>query len=130
MKASVEVICYKVRPLKNGEYPLMLRITKSRKRKYVSTGLSIDSKFWDFSKNKPRRNCPNKEQITTIIEQKTQRYLQQITEYKAEERDYTLNSLVQRVENPIIKHSFGSYLDQYTHSLIIEKRLGYSTVTL
>jgi len=36
MKASVEAICYKVRPLKNGEYPLMLRITKSRKRKYVS----------------------------------------------------------------------------------------------
>ncbi|MFQ8805931.1 MAG: Arm DNA-binding domain-containing protein [Alistipes indistinctus] len=33
MKASVEVIYYKVRPLKNGEYPLMLRITKSRKRK-------------------------------------------------------------------------------------------------
>ena len=45
MKTHVEVICYKVRPLKNGEYPLMLRITKSRKRKYVSVEMSIEEKL-------------------------------------------------------------------------------------
>ena len=125
-KASVEVICYKVRPLKNGEYPLMLRITKSRKRKYVSLGISIDQKFWDFDKNKPKRNCPDREQIISLIEQKTQEYRQQITEYKAEERDYTLNSLVQRVENPVIKQTFGIYFDLFLNTLLTEKRLGYA----
>jgi integrase len=126
MKTSVEVICYKARPLKNGEYPLMLRITKSRRRKYVSIGLSVDPKFWDFAKKRPKRNCPDRENIIALIDQNTLRYSQQITEYKAEGRDYTLNSLVQRVESPIIKHSFGSYLDQFIQSLIIEKRLGYA----
>ena len=126
MKASVEVICYKVRPLKNGEYPLMLRITKSRKRKYISIGISVDPKFWDFDKNKPKRNCPDKEHIITLIEQKTQEYRRQITEYTAEERDYTLNTLVLRVEKPISKQTFGNYFDQYIQSLIAEKRLGYA----
>ena len=41
MKANIEVICYKYKPLKDGTLPLMLRVTKDRKRKYVSLGLSL-----------------------------------------------------------------------------------------
>jgi len=126
MNTTIESILYTSKTLSNGEHPIMLRLTKERKRKYISLHLSLEAKFWDFTKNKPRRNCPNKEQITTLIEQVIQRYSQQITEYKAEGRDYTLNTLVQRVESPVIKHTFGTYLDQFIHSLIAEKRLGYA----
>ena len=59
MKANIEVICYKYKPLKDGTLPLMLRVTKDRKRKYVSLGLSLHEKFWDFEKGKPKRNCPS-----------------------------------------------------------------------
>ena len=38
---SVEVICYKVRPLRDNTYPLMLRLTQHRKRKYISLGVSV-----------------------------------------------------------------------------------------
>ena len=65
MKASTEVVCYKYKPLKDGTLPLMLRVTKDRKRKYVSLGLSLHEKFWDFEKGKPKRNYPDKEQIGT-----------------------------------------------------------------
>lgn len=54
MKANIEVICYKYKPLKDGTLPLMLRVTKDRKRKYVSLGLSLHEKFWDFEKSKPK----------------------------------------------------------------------------
>lgn len=65
MKANVEVICCKSKPLKDGYFPLMLRITKDRKHKYVSCGISLHERFWDFDKNKPKRNYPDKEQIGT-----------------------------------------------------------------
>uniref|UniRef100_UPI003FEFF69B Arm DNA-binding domain-containing protein n=1 Tax=Alistipes shahii TaxID=328814 RepID=UPI003FEFF69B len=74
MKANIEVICYKYKPLKDGTLPLMLRVTKDRKRKYVSLGLSLQEKFWDFEKGKPKRNCPNKEQIERLIAAKTAEY--------------------------------------------------------
>ena len=67
MKANIEVICYMYKPLKDGKLPLMLRVTKDLKRKYVSLGLSLHEKFWDFEKGKPKRNCPNKEQIERLI---------------------------------------------------------------
>ena len=43
----------------------MLRITKDRKHKYVSCGISLHERFWDFDKNKPKRNYPDEEQIRT-----------------------------------------------------------------
>ena len=43
MNATIEVICYKWKKLKNEKHPLMLRVTKDRKRKYVSLGVSDEA---------------------------------------------------------------------------------------
>ena len=60
LNTYVEVICYKSKRLSNGEFPLMLRITKASKRKYVSLGVSIDERFWDFKKCRLKNNCPQR----------------------------------------------------------------------
>ena len=63
---SVEAICFNYRPKKDNTYPIMLRLTKSGKRKYVSFGVSVKEENWDFSKNIPRRNCPDRDIILSI----------------------------------------------------------------
>lgn len=45
----------------------MLRVTKDRKRKYVSLGISVNPENWDFSKNQPKAECPNREYIELLI---------------------------------------------------------------
>ena len=67
MNASVSIVCYKSKTLSNGESPLMLQVSKSGKRKYQSLGISIKPRYWDFTRNKPKPNCPNKEYIQKII---------------------------------------------------------------
>ncbi len=67
MKASISVVCYKSKTLSNGENPLMLQISKDGKRRYKSLGISLNPKFWDFNKNKPKPNCPDAELIQKII---------------------------------------------------------------
>lgn len=67
MNASVNVLCYKSKTLSNGENPLMICVCKDGKRTYKSLGVSVNPLFWDFSKDKPKRNCPNKEQIEQLI---------------------------------------------------------------
>ena len=101
MKATVEVVCYKSKPLKDGTFPLMLRVTKDRKRKYVSLGLSLQEKFWDFEKGKPKRNCPNKEQIERLIAAKTAEYNDLIVEMTAQQREYTVETLVSHFHNQV-----------------------------
>ena len=79
----------------------MLRVTKDRKRKYVSLGLSLHEKFWDFEKSKPKRNCPNKEQIERLIAAKTAEYNDLIVEMTAQQREYTVETLVSHFHNQV-----------------------------
>ena len=79
----------------------MLRVTKDRKRKYVSLGLSLHEKFWDFEKSKPKRNCPNKEQIERLIAAKTAEYNDLIVEMTSQQREYTVETLVSHFHNQV-----------------------------
>ena len=63
MNTIIDVVCYRTKTLSSGESPLMLRLTKEGKRKYVSLQISLKPDYWDFNKNKPRRNCPEKDSI-------------------------------------------------------------------
>lgn len=102
MSTTIDVICYKSKVLKNNEHLLMLRVTKDRKRRYLSLGISINPEYWDFTKSKLKGNCPNKEQISTLISEKTKEYREQIIDYKATNKEFTAKSLIEKVHNSVI----------------------------
>lgn len=58
MNTSVKVVLYKSKKLSNGHYPVMLRITKDRKSKYISTGISCPIDLWDDKLNIPKKSHP------------------------------------------------------------------------
>ena len=60
LSATVTVVCYKWKTLSNGENPLMLRVTKDRKTKYQSLGISVNPKHWNFKKNELKPQCSKK----------------------------------------------------------------------
>ena len=67
---SIASILYKSTILKNGSYPIVLRITKNRKRKFISLNLSATSDQWNdeytqFKKDK--RINPEHEKNNTFI---------------------------------------------------------------
>lgn len=96
---TVEVVCYKYKPLKNGELPLKIRVTKDRKVRYISLGVSTKLEHWDFKKNQPKPDCPNREQLEKLIATKISEVKAEIVELKSEGRDYTATSLLQKVSS-------------------------------
>jgi len=100
MNTTINVICYKQKTLANGENPLMIRLCKDGKRKYKSLGISVLPQYWDFEKNTPKRNCPNKELIQRIINENINKYSEQLLILKASDKDFTVNSLIEKV-NPV-----------------------------
>ena len=92
MSVTIDVICYKSKVLANNESPLMLRITKDRKRKYLSIGISVNPVYCDFEKNKPKRHCPNKSQIERVITAKVSESKEQVLDLKAENKEFTATS--------------------------------------
>lgn len=125
MATTVNVVCYKSKVLKNNESPLMIRVCKDRKRKYISIGLSINPIYWDFTKNAPKPQCPNKEALTTLITQKLHAYSEQIMEFKSMDRDYTASTLVEKVSKPSKLKTVGEVFLEQMQALRDAQRLSY-----
>ena len=126
MNATVNVLCYKSKTLSNGENPLMIRICKDGKRTYKSTGISINPIYWDFVKNKPKRNCPNKVQIEQLISDKITAFTQAILELNIASKDYTCDSLVDSVNKPFKLKTVKEVFLEQIQLFETEKRKGYA----
>ncbi|MBN2890701.1 MAG: site-specific integrase [Bacteroidales bacterium] len=128
MNASISVVCYKSKTLANGENPLMIQISKDGKRKYQSLGLSVNQKFWDFSKNRPKFNCPNGEYIQQIILNKITELQKQILILGADSLDFTLNGLLNGKNQKIKEKKVGEYFHELINQFEIAGNVGNKKV--
>ena len=126
MQTTVNVVCYKSKTLSNGEHPLMIRLCQGRKLKYISIGISIHPQYWDFEKNKPRRNCPNKDQIQKIIADKTTVYNEQVLDFKTTNKEFTVSSLAEKVYSPQQAKTVNELFKSSIDKLKIARRGGYA----
>src|ERR1035437_9839493 len=97
---TIAVILYKSKELANGEHPLVLRITKNRKRKYQYLSISCPAKLWDEENNRPKRNHPDKRKLDSIIAKTIAEYKDQVYELDKEGKDFTADTLFQSVQKP------------------------------
>lgn len=127
MSTTVNVVCYKSKVLSNNESPLMLRVTKDRKRKYVSLGISVNPEHWDFSKNQPKAECPNREYIELLIADKLKEYSAKIIELKATNQEFTSTTLVEKVcVNRVNRKTVDDLFIEHINSLTASGRKSYA----
>ena len=122
---TVDVICYKYKPLKSGELPLKIRISKDRKTRYINLGVSTKAEYWDFEKNQPKSSCPDKEMLEKLIANKISEVKSKIVELKSENKEFSATTLVEKVSNPSKTITVGELFKQHIHCLEEEKRTGY-----
>ena len=79
----------------------MIRLCKDGKKKYVSLGVAVLPQFWDFEKNRPKRNFPNKKLIDKLIASTMAEYNALGVDMMAARKEYTPRSLAQAVEQKI-----------------------------
>ena len=124
MNTSISVVLYKSKQLSNGTFPLMIRLTKNRKLKYINLKVSLSPEHWDFEKSKPKRNCPNREQIERLIRHKVEGLQNQVMAFKADEKEYTLHTLIDKTTKSTSRVTVGEYLNSYIEKLQSANRIG------
>ena len=127
MNATVNIVCYKWKELANGENPLMICVCKDGKRKYKSLGISVKAEHWNFEENKPKNNCPNKEQILKLISDKTSEFAEKILDLKIEKKEFTATNLIEKVEGLSSKSTVADLFDSHIAQLRKEGRYKYAT---
>jgi len=113
MKATINVVCYTSKKLANGKHPLMLRVCKDGKKKYKGLGISVNPQHWDFIRNKPKPECPNKELILKLILEKEAEYQNKVIELASYQKEYTASSLLKTKDKILLKT-----VDEYYQELI------------
>jgi integrase len=79
-RATVRIVYYTSKTLADGSHPLLVCITKDRKRKYLATGLSLLPKYWNTSKSNYREAIrksypePHREKLVTDLEKWEKKY--------------------------------------------------------
>ena len=126
MNATINILCFKSKTLANGEHPLMICICKDSKRKYISLGVSVAPQYWDFQKNKPKRNCPNRIMIEKLIAQKSKELSELVLELEADNIEYTAATLVEKAVKPKVKTTVGSLMKDHIKELREANRTGYA----
>lgn len=127
MTTTVNVLCYKSKVLSNGESPLMLRICKDGRKKYKSLGISINPIYWDYSKGKLKRNCPNYNSIHLLITEQLNEYLNQIVDFQTSKKEFTASSLVEKLDQPIRKETVKAFIEKEVSRLKAECRINYAS---
>lgn len=108
----------------------MLRVTKDRKRKYVSLGISVNPENWDFSKNQPKTECPNREYIELLIADKLKEYSAKIVELKATNQEFTSTTLVEKIcVNRVNRKTVEGIFAEHIERLSVSGRKNYSLST-
>lgn len=130
MNATVNVVCYQWKTLANGEHPLMLRICKDGKRKYQSLGISVNPKYWDFKKNIPKSKCPNLEYIQKIILDKKLEFQERMLEMKADQKDYSAETLVAMREQKTNLKTVGYFYQEIIAQCKADNKCGNRLVYL
>ena len=102
------------------------------KRKYKSLGVSVRAEHWNFEKNIPKSNCPNKEYINILIANKKKEYETEIVKLKSEDKLFTANTLNEQVSNSVKPKTVEEAFNEYLRLLQEENRRGFnhSSVTI
>jgi hypothetical protein len=126
MNATVSIVCYKQKTLKNGEHPLMIRVSKGGKKKYKSLGLSVHPDHWDFKTNRPKPKCPNRELILKTILEKEIEFQKEILELVSMQKEYTASSLIAVKTNQIKAISVGDFFEEQIRQFEKVNRVNYA----
>lgn len=130
MDATISVVCYKYKTLSNGEHPLMLRISKDGKKKYQSLGISVNPKFWDFQKNKPKPKCPNLEYLQKIILDKKLELQKKMLEIKSDQKEYSAATLIEANEKLQVAKNVDCFYKEIIAQCEINNKCGNRLVYL
>ena len=123
---TINVVCRKGAINRNHLAPLVLVFTHDRRRKFVGLGISEALVHWDFDKQQPTADCPDRAEIQFQITSKIREYEKKIKKLEVLEIPVTFDTLFEQ-NGKRINCTVGEYFKQIIERL--EKVEKYSSAS-
>lgn len=130
MNTSVKVTLYTSKKLANGEHPIMLRVIKDRKPKYVSTGFSCAEALWDAKTNLPIRKHPHYKEICILVDKKRMEAQKLVLNLENDDKNLSSHEIKnklgkKKVSNPLVMVYFDNVIQRLLDTGSIKNALVY-----
>ena len=126
--ASIDVILYTSKVLKNGEHPIMVRLIKDRKPKYISTGVGCSKDLWDSKKNLPLKKHPLSKELIIKIEKTKTDAKRLLMKFEDEEADFSSEEFTKKLKNQTKKTTVYQFLEIVIAELLKADKVGNANV--
>lgn len=130
--ASIKIILYKHKKLKNGKHPIVMQIIHKSKIKKISLGYEASIKEWNFTTSRPNRKHPNYKRLFVFIEKKQSEANNIMLKFEDENEDYTIDELMEQIAPKKDNKSFFFYTQSIIEELQKTNKFGnakaYKTV--
>lgn len=128
MVSSIKIVLYESKTLKNGEHPIMLRITKDRKIKYLSIGASCSKNLWNSQESIPKSKHPLFKELLNKINKKKLEASKLLLALEEDEKDYSAELLQNKLKKTKTKITVLQYFDEVISRLEKADRIGYANI--
>ncbi|HEY0220978.1 MAG TPA: site-specific integrase, partial [Candidatus Paceibacterota bacterium] len=121
MNTSVKAKLFTSKTLKNGEHPVMLRIIKNRKPKYISVGFSCPKELWNDAEGLPTKKHPLYKEAKVLIGKKKLEADKLIMDLENENHHFSAYEIKKqlkkaKVNNPVVGEYFNQVVERFKHS--------------
>jgi len=127
--ASIKVMLYTSKKLSNGEHPIMLRVIKDRKPKYISLNLSCSKLLWNDKENVPSKKHPLYNSIVNKINKKKHEASKLIIGLETDDIELSSEQIQLKLRAEVKnKVTVFNYFKEVIEKLETSNRIGYANI--
>lgn len=122
--ASVKVFLKKNKTNAFGQYPIVIRVIKNRKPKYIFTGQYCLPELWDDKNNCPKKKHPEKHELDVFLDKKKHEANSLLLSLETEKQNYTGENVITLLKVKTTKTSVFKYFDTVVENYKRADKLG------
>ena len=116
MNATINVLCYKQKTLKNGEHPLMIRVCKDGKKCTKAQAYQSTPNFGTLKRTSLKGIALIGELIQKLVNEKVSEYSDHILDLKASNKEFTISNVIKKQGGSLAKTTIGEYLESHNRN--------------
>lgn len=122
--ASVKVFLKKNKTNALGQYPIVIRVIKNRKPKYIFTGQYCLPELWDDKNNCPKKKHPEKHELDVFLDKKKHEANSLLLSLETEKQNYTGENVITLLKVKTTKTYVFKYFDTVVENYKRADKLG------
>jgi len=128
MATTIRISLYKQKKLRDGTHPILLVVTKNRKRKRISLGISCTPEDWNNKHKMIKSNVPNFQNKNRIISKARHRADSILFQFQDIGKDFSLAEFEEKYKGSSTTTEVFSYFDERIAELKKAKKFGNAEV--